>query len=174
MDDSNIYYYIVLGVIYLISRALKKKKPEQTPTESSSDEWKTEDSSQPSTQPSFEDLFKQITGQDYENQKEKEMPKPKPVTDRRILEEPPTFEIPEIEIPKSVVEREPVVQKEKEPELSQEREPIVRKKHVYERSENFAIEEEQPDVGDEVLAMLHDEDEVRKAIVFKEIFDRKY
>lgn len=175
MDDSNIYYYVVLGVIYLISRALKKKKPKPTPAESSYDDTESAESI-PSRQPSFEELFKQITGAEYVNQKELESaPSAKKESVREWEEDARKNDwaeyekpaVPVIEKPKPVIASTPVYE-------SYETKPIERKDIQYVRSESFEFQEDESDLREEVLEIFEDEDELRRAFVFKEIFDKKY
>ena len=60
MDDSNIWYYLVLGIIYFVSKAFKKKSKKGVPPQQS------DPGSQPEPSPtdfSFEDILKELTGQ---------------------------------------------------------------------------------------------------------------
>ncbi|PIB34817.1 hypothetical protein BFP72_05060 [Reichenbachiella sp. 5M10] len=162
MDDSNILYYIVLAVIYVLSRVLKKKKPESAKGESS-EEGGGDVSNRPVNQPSFEDLFKQITGESLEEKKHRVDEPIEPVGYSDDIEE--------------VYDPEPA----EEPVLSdyvykedQQTKRSVGSVDRYARNSNFAIEAEDNEEGDKIRALLQDEDGVRQAMILKEVLDRKY
>ena len=59
MDDFKIWLYLIIGAIYIISRALKKKEPEKMPPKSPLE---TEDTqSRRKTPSSFEELLREIS-----------------------------------------------------------------------------------------------------------------
>ena len=61
MEDSNLWYYLALGIIYFISKAFGKKKPKKGVPQQQADP-----GSQPEPSPiefSFEDILKELTGQ---------------------------------------------------------------------------------------------------------------
>ncbi|UXP31288.1 hypothetical protein N6H18_13105 [Reichenbachiella agarivorans] len=188
MDDSNILYYIVLGAIYLLSRFLKKKKPEDVAQESTEDTQQPTPSSRPKDQPSFEDLFKQITGESYVPVKERS------AQERNVIER-------QVEARQAVVEAErhvkeqtvlsEVVKPVSKPRTFQDRAVAQPQKHfakpktfeertdrdkpiVFARSEKFAIQQEDDEFREDLLDMLAEEDGAKKAFVLGEIFDRKY
>lgn len=155
MDDSNILYYLALGAIYLISYLLKKKKKKNQdtiPNESPEPVFQTT-GKKPS---SFEDLFKELTGDDFSNKNNQ----------RGAVLEERTIQ-PEI-IPTRTNHEATLV--DVVPPKA-----IERDKPVFVRDEKFKVKQEEV-VEDslEVHSLFQDEDSVRKAIILKEILDRKY
>ena len=62
MDDSNIWYYLVLGLIYFVSKAFgKKKKKASQPNQSPRPLPSEPEQAQPEM--SFDELLREITGQ---------------------------------------------------------------------------------------------------------------
>lgn len=60
MEDSNIWYYLVLGLIYFLSKAFGKKKKKRGPMPQPGEhETPTE---HPAQEFSFEDILKELTG----------------------------------------------------------------------------------------------------------------
>ncbi|MGL1886864.1 MAG: hypothetical protein OCD76_10140 [Reichenbachiella sp.] len=160
MDDSNIYYYIILGVIYIISRVLKKKKKENAQTEVV--EGVEEIPTTPRNPNTFEDLFKELTGEDFAT---------KPESPKETIPVATTHE--EIQ---QVINPAPLQPQYHEDDLIDivPHKQLERKKPTYERLDTFKIEEEEYSLAAEIAESLQNEDEIKKAIIYKEIFDRKY
>lgn len=163
MDDSNIYYYLVFGAIYVISRFLKKKKPEAEPVEfeeSSDDPVQSKPKSRPS---SIEDILKELTKEMAPTAYEKPIPEEviKPVEVKQP--EMPDYQEVNIEAvgPDEKIDIVPHKQ-------------IERKKPLYKRALTFEVKEEENEVASGIRDFLNQEDGPQKAIIMKEIFDRKY
>ena len=171
MEDSNILYYLVLGAIYIISRVLKKKKPQEQPAEPE-EQMSTPVPKTTSKRPSsVEDLLKELT---------KEF----------VPEEPKRPVQPQESKPSVFQERKPEpVRQVKQPDYQNENieavgpdemidivphKQIEREKPEYKRSEKFALDQEENDTISGIYDLLEEEDGPRKAVVMKEIFDRKY
>ena len=163
MDDS-LLYYLVLGAIYVLSKIFGKKKNQDIPMEV--DEY--EEFSQPKPKrnpaPTFEDILKELTG-----------------------EETPVFSKEEKEQPlkpaaKPVLATELVDYQKKNIEALDENDlidivphkPIERKKPEFQRAAHFEVADEDEDLGTDIQELLADYDGLRKAIVLKEVLDRKY
>lgn len=162
MDDNTFIYYLILGAIYLISRALKKKKPatkttpRPRPTQTIQPQAQQQVRPNPKPQPkrptSFEEILKELT--------------------RELSDEPQQHEI-QVEEPKPI-EIKPV-----EEELTREQ-LYVKKRHAEaERERQIALakaEEEMKEVHEphEVLELLREEGGAANAIIFSEILNRKY
>ncbi len=168
MDDSNILYYLVLAGIYIISRVLKKKKPEE--------ETVVHEETTPHAKPvtpkkrpaSVEDILKELT---------QELTPPE---DRKpVYEAPkPIREIKPVEIKREVLpdyQRENIeaIRPDEKIDIVPHKQ-IERKKPVYERTQKFSLEEEENEIVTGIRDLLEEENGPQKAIIMKEIFDRKY
>jgi len=175
MDDFQVVLYIVFGVIYVLSRILKKRKQSQSPNRPmpSSDELEPE-----VEKPiSFEDLLQEITGSKSSQSEQAPSPTvtptPSPTHNTRQLHYTPK--------PLTAIEKE----NEKMRTQGKELKPLVEAKPIhetihhhdhskhegFERLGAFEIEEE---VESEFMTFLHEEDGPKKAFVLSEIFNRKY
>ncbi|MEQ8711521.1 MAG: hypothetical protein RIC80_00800 [Cyclobacteriaceae bacterium] len=181
MDDFQTILYIVVGIIYFLSRALKKKKPPVKPSRPGQD---TEDDTPQTTASkplTFEELLREFTEgkQPEEEEQRSPIPPPTPEPARRSTS-PMTYR-----------------QEEDDDEIL---EPAKRRfsdedsKRIYEASirsvEKMKEEEfedtqyhfkqyedhrdEETTLGAEVADMLRDADGARKAIILSEILTRKY
>ncbi len=180
MDDNggNIAYYIVLGIIYLLSRVFGKKKKKPVSTETVARPQPRQQGPQPTTvepptaakeepQLSFEDILRELTGANQ--------PKPVTVPDPEPVAPPETFTAPgsyqvdemdkiagELEVPEPIAAK-PMI------EVERDREKYRKLKLV--RDDDYRIEEEE---GLDFLDVLNQEDGPAKAVVMAEIFNRKY
>ena len=80
MDNFQFWLYVIIGVIYLLSRARKKKADQSPGPIDANEERRVETSQQQSQKPkqlSFEDLLKEIT----ESKQQQQLPKQEPVVD---------------------------------------------------------------------------------------------
>lgn len=171
MDSFEVLIYIIFGVIYLLSRALKKKK-KTIPKQSQREEGEVETQEQPVT---FEDLLKELTGV----QTAKPKPQPQPKRQERFDRSDPN----EYEDYRS---RRPVVDDSKSKEVFEQ---ATRKakgiKSIDElvdledgieasgRFTEFKIEQKYTK-GDEIREMFKNKQEAQKAIILAEILNRKY
>lgn len=166
MDDS-ILYYLVLGAIYVLSKLFGKKKNQDIPAEV--DEYEEVDVPKPRKKPTptFEDLLKELTGEET------------PVFTKQEKEEPlkPT---PEPVLATDIIDyQEENIEALDEDDLIDivPHKPLERKKPEFRRDIHFAMtsdEEDEEDIGGDIEEMLSDYDGVRKAMVLKEVLDRKY
>jgi len=170
-DNGNIAYYIVLGIIYLLSRFFGKKKKKKQPVNRPLEEQDIEaptatKEAEPSL--SFEDILRELSGDT----------KPKPEPETIPYSAPDVVSLPDSEIkpapayqfdetavdkvPKSIG-YEPLP----EPNLISKK----KKKNVYGRMGAFIIKEE---VTVDYLEDFYTENGAAKAFVLSEIFNRKY
>ncbi len=172
MDDSNILYYLALAAIYIISRVLKKKKPED---QSAAPE-QTEAPSQPrrpeKRPASIEDLLKELTQEIKPDEPKGPDPEPqiRPVVTQERKPAPEPVRPKVIDYQKENIE---AVGPGEEIDIVPHK-LIHRDKPEYKRSEKFALADDDNETVAGIYKLLEDEDGPRKAIIMKEIFDRKY
>lgn len=175
MDDSNILYYLALAGIYIISRAFKKKKPQNQPAEDDAPKdlrpQQTAHSAPTKRPTSVEDILKELT-KEFD---EKPQPAPQKAASQEIkpvYDEPAYEPTPEVQVDyqkKNIEEIGP----DEEIDIVPHKQ-LVREKPSYERADKFKIVEDQDDAIDEVYELLDEEDGPKKAMILKEIFERKY
>ncbi len=178
--EFKVIFYIIIGIIYLVTKVLKKKKPEQgnwpkvdwedTPGKATDSSTALPKTRVPSKPASFEDLLREISNE-FAEKKE-----PKPTT---IVEEKPESFIEEIKHPHNGGEAF-------EHELTHEEKYVLRREHetlehaqqkppvptnAKDRLENYEEELVEPP---EVLSLLQEEGGVANAIILSEILNRKY
>lgn len=180
-DNGNIIYYIILGVIYLLSRVFgkKKKKPGVEPPQERKIAPPTAESEEPAPL-SFKDILRGLS--------DTKQPKPEPDPTPEPAPEPePTpvsaFTPPP---PKPVLEaaREQAYSVDEIDEIAVDYEvpksigsefkharTIKRKELTFKRNEHFVIEEKQ---SIDFLETLAQHNGAAKAFVMSEIFERKY
>lgn len=176
MDDSNILYYLVLGAIYIISRAFRKKKPINRPAQKDESinrpepRFETKDSEvmpKAGKRPtSVEDILKELTKEFEPERQQPEFIEPEVIKPVQPVHEPdqqPNYQETQAELIDENDEIDTVSQKERQ-----------RDRPEYERAETFKITHEENDAVAEVYSLLESEHGARKAIILKEIFDRKY
>jgi len=164
--DFKIILYIIFFVIYILAKTLKKSKPKQSPKGPRTKTDEETHEAEPTI--TFEDIFKGLT-----NDKKKE--KPEPVEVINEVEEfesnyPSDDEIQE-------VYKESLRQAEKSKTLEQIVYDNAKKKRAaIEEHEEFTSKdvEERITLASELGELLKNPEDARKAIVLKEILDRKY
>jgi len=165
MDDIGTLFYIILFVLYFISRAFKKKKKAAKPMQQEEEvrERKSETGKKPT---SFEELLRELSGDKGE---EEEDDAPREQTAPREAERE-TFSSEREEDVRSTFERS-VQAAKKASTIAERKIPTVETG----RFKLFALEDEgESPPASEYLRMLQDPQDVKKAIVLKEILDRKY
>ncbi len=178
MDDIQVWIYILFGIIYFITRALRKKPEEQGPQpDVESGE------SMPRRQPkSFEDLLREFTeaGQQREVEVEEE-PEPAPVLQpQRAQESRPTRREE-----RQQLEGEGRTRHFADDESRRVYEESIRQAEgsdiSYERDEHFKIASKVDrgaskgsEVASEIKEMLSNPSSARKAIILSEILNRRY
>lgn len=170
MEDSNLWYYLVLGIIYLLSKAFGKKKPKPgVPKQQGADE----DSAPPPQnvpEMTFEDVLRQLTG-------EKRQPVPPPPVMQAEISEPkmqnthvapsPAYSKDAMDsIASSPLTPTSVIDGGYDDEFRRER-----MKQDFTRNINYAIEEQEPVDYTEILT---EDNGPAKAFVAQEIFARKF
>ncbi len=162
--DYKIILYIIFFVIYIYAKTLKKPKPKHTPPKPGPNIDAEAHEAEPTI--TFEDIFRGLT---VDKKKEKPV---KVINEVEELESsyPSDDEIQE-------VYKESLIQAEK----SKTQEQIVRdnakkKRTAALKSEKFSAYEvkEITSLASELGEMLKNPEDARKAIVLKEILDRKY
>ena len=164
MEDSNILYYVILGAIYFLSKIFgKKKKPipmenmEEVPVPDQS-------TSTQSDAPTFEDVFKELTGQAPELTPEER------TTPLQPKEVEPVLATELVDLQRRNVE---AIEPDELIDIVPHQQ-IERAKPKFERSEKFKIKEEDHELQDGLMELLADQDGLKKAVVLREILDRKY
>lgn len=166
MDDYKVLLYIIFGVIYLISRVMKSRKKQQA--QQSQQEHSEDSSEAPKKEISFEDLLKEFT---QGGQQEKTVPQ----YEEPIEEEPTRYEEPVVEETTWVGSDEEATSVYERSIRDAETVDMMEQGHDH-HLQRFAVYEE--DEKDTFLADLSDElqeeDGLKKAIIYKEILDRKH
>lgn len=164
MDDSLIYY-LVIGAIYLLSKLFGKKKKQGVPTEEN--DYEVLETPQPPKKaaPSFEDILKELTGEAVPEITEKEKSKP-----LEHAKPEPVLATDLIDYQKKNVE---AVEPDELIDIVSHK-PIERKRPEFQRDAHFEVEEEKSEMADGIAEMLSDYDGIRRAMVIKEVLDRKY
>lgn len=177
MDDFQTILYIVVGIIYFLSRALKKKKPPVKPSRSGED---FDDEAQESTPPkplTFEELLREFTEGKEAEEERPARPAPVPVK-RSSSQMTARAEEDDDEI------LEPAKRRFADDESRKIYEASVRTaenlktdvstqpEYGFKRYEDHR--DEVPSLGAEVAEMLQDADGARKAVILSEILNRKY
>lgn len=167
-DNGNIWYYLVLGVIYILSRVFgKKKKPQPKSQPKSSPQREiTPPTAEKAEAPamSFEDILKELSG----------VPQPKPIPVAEPEPEPiiqPAYSIDDIdqiavdyEVPDAIGEN-PYYQEPPKSVAS------TRAQDKFKRTEHYTIDRR--DAVD-YTSIFNEDGGPAKAFVLSEIFERKY
>lgn len=166
--DVELILYIIFIVIAILSRVLKARKENNSPT-TTSDQGESMDAPPKKTEKTltFEELLREFTGEDTSHRQEQ---KPQPQYTREeegysYEEEYADDEIRET-YSRSVNEAKKLKTID---ELVSLDEPLERMEHF----KQYETEEENT-VASEVLEMLQEEEGARKAIILSEIINRKY
>ena len=158
MKDNTFIYYLILGAIYLISRALKKKNPKTVPKPRQTSMPQQQMQEKPVKRPtSFEDILKELT----QELNPEEQRKPKVI---EVEEEPKQFEV------KQEAEKE---------ELTREQKYVKKRHEQMELERKLALAKEEAEMKDKhephaVLELLTEEGGAANAIILSEILNRKY
>lgn len=161
MDFEN-YFYVILAIIYFLSRVLKGKK--QAPEDESYDQPETT-GKKPVT---FEDLLKEFT-------EEKSVePEPEVVVEEPVREvqdrRPKSYRSPySDEESKSIFEKSI-----KEAEMLSKEEKPAENKLTFKEFKPYQEEEEVEGFATEIREMLQSGDGGKKAIILAEILNRRY
>jgi hypothetical protein len=165
MDDIKVLLYIVFGVIYVISRAMKNRKKQQK----QQDTEQGESNQGPEKELSFEDLLKEFT---QEKTAEPTVSYDEPKYEPEVFEKPTNEEVAwagSDDEATSVYE-----QSIKEAENLQD-EDMMDKGHNHHLQRFDVFEEEEEDTFlTDLAAELQEEDGLKKAVIYKEILDRKH
>lgn len=177
MDDFQTILYIVVGIIYFLSRALKKKKPPVQPSRPAQEMEGDAPQSSPPKPLSFEDLLREFTEGKQPEEEPAYAPEPIPVERSKS---PMTYrnEEDDDEI------FEPAQRRFSDEDSKRIYEASVRSVETM-KEEQFADtqyhfkqyedhRDEETTLGAEVAEMLKDADGARKAVILSEILTRKY
>ena len=169
MDDSNIWYYLVLGLIYFISKAFgkKKKKPGIPPAQSTNQPSPQQEAPIPDL--SFDELLQELTGQ--KSKKPKPAPEPIQVEEvREVSFEPsvPTYSTDEMD----AIAAKPFGYDSSKPSLKSKQKVYSHQLSTsFERDQKYKIEEYDPFDFTEILEK---DNGPAQAFVLQEIFARKF
>lgn len=167
MDDLKIWMYVIVGGIYLVTRMMKNRNK---PSEGGST---PQDSYGPSKQPkSFEELLREFTedrkaGQVTEQPQEakKHVPAPE-VHQEEYFEEGRTRSFSDEESRK--IYEDSIKSAEKTDDLIKSREAFQS------RMKREIQQQDTPKASSDILDMLRNPEDARKAVVLAEILNRKY
>ena len=172
MEDSKIWWYLILGAIYMISKFLKKKKPENQPDQNQEEveEYQQEEDTPTQNKPSsIEEILRELS-QGAESRKEPE-PKADPIPER-IPEPIETYSREARPLP-SQMENIEAIKPFEEIDIVPHTE-LVRDKPEYGRSESFKIKEEVNEIADDIHNTFQDAEGAKKAFLYGEVFNRRY
>lgn len=158
-------YYVVLGAIYLLSKLFGKKKKQDTPA--GMEEYEVLDTPVPPKKvaPTFEDILKDLTGENTPVFTAEEKSKP-----LEPAEQKPVFATDLVDYQKQNIER---VERDELIDIVPHK-PLERKRPEFQRDEHFVVQEENSEMANGIAEMLDDYDGLRRAMVLKEVLDRKY
>ena len=171
MDFEDIWYYLVLGAIYLVSQFLKKKKPQNRPAPPKPVQQPMSAQPQQSANPtsqakpkktmSFEDILKEFE-KNLSGEPEEQFEKPKPV-EQHIFSKPEPAVVKEPTHESRYKSYENVDYKAEQSKDNVEDE--------FSRNEKYKIsaQKEHP-----YIQMLRDPNGAKNAIVLSEIINKKY
>lgn len=167
MDDNlQIIIYIIFFAIYLLSRALRNKN-KQAPRPRPTQENRGEEESAGEQPMTFEDILRELTTGEKSRGRQGAKPKPKPV--KREYEfrgdYPDDDEIQEV-YEESVKKAQNLKTLNERIEL---KEPALKFKE-YDDTKKEAVNP----FAEEIRNMLRNPDDAKKAIILKEILDRKF
>lgn len=170
MDDSNIWYYLVLGLIYFVSKAFGKKKKKASPPNQAPRPLPSEPE-QALPEMSFDELLREITGQ-----KSKKLP---PMQQPVVVEEE-IVEVQETRFEPSFPahasdEMDAIAAKPFGHDGPKPLIPVTPRSQLslntFERDTKYKIEEYEPF---DFTQLLHQENGPAQAFVLQEIFARKF
>lgn len=169
MDNIQFWLYLAFGLIYFITRQMKKKK-----ANNDADQEQAPIPQKPYKKPvTFEDLLKEFTQEQVDDEEDEIVEQRKPITVAAPKKEVTPIEEDHLHRRFADEESKKVYQnsiKQAEgADLKFERD--MNFKSSIERSEQHA---ETSEFGAEIIESLRDADEAKKAIILSEIFNRKY
>jgi len=174
MDDIQTLLYLIIAVIYVLARVLRKRKPRVPPQDQADTDLPPVVKQKPKQKPvSFEDILKELTG---ESKKE---PRPKqeepPIEMEKVKEPQTTKHFLDEDIEESYQEAVKKAEKVKPRKIETVPEGISKSPLKSVHFVAYEVEEvkENP-LAKEIVKMLKDPEDVKKAIVLREILDRKY
>ena len=154
MDDIQLLLYIAFGVIYVLSRAFRKKKEIQEDTA------RSEQETPRPVAPSFEDLLREFAQGNTSTTPYNQPSEAKTVEEIELENDLPTDE-----------EIDQIYQESiKQAEVGKEKPEYVSK---FQRFDEFEDEEDESMAGT-IMKDFEDFDGLKKAVIYKEILDRKY
>lgn len=172
MEDSNIWYYLVLGLIYFISKAFGKKKQKKRPgipVPSDSGNQPTEDNQLPDL--SFEDILKELTGQKRPVAKPVPAPMPEPQIVQPVVQPAASIHTPSYSSDEMDSIASAPLQSTYSEGFAEAEEKHRRASDTFKRNTKYAIKEIE---GVDYAEILQEQNGAAKAFVMHEIFNRKY
>jgi hypothetical protein len=176
MDSFQFWLYVIIGVIYLVSRA-RKKKADQSPGPVDANEQKpfssTRQEGNKPKQLSFEDLLKEIT-----ESKQQRQPMEEPVVDydENLEEEEKDLEDVEYDYRKQNKTYEVYEEAKKQAFYRPSLEETMKLQDTVVNFDKFKEFEKRAEtnLAAEYLKEFHDPDGLKKAVVMSEILKRKF
>ena len=177
MDDLQIIIYIVFIVLYLLSRALRKKKPvvgDDSHTQETPGSLSTSSESKPRKRPTtFEELLRELEGHPQETEEIKEEPQVHAEQEKEpVVEETAMIE--------ESLHASPTVNPQwekymKEGGLQSLDETVDLDAQLRKRFDTYKISrKDNIHTASRYRELLRSRDSVKDAIILKEILDRKY
>jgi len=160
MDDYKVLMYIIFGVIWMISRVMKSRKKQQAEREQSDEPYEA-----PTKEVSFEDLLKEFTQGGNQPEPVVQYEEPTTYDEELEVEQTPTWAGSD-EDATSVYERS--IREAETVDMAD-----LGHDHHLKRFAAFEEEEEDTFLAD-LSAELQEEDGLKKAVIYKEILDRKH
>ncbi len=181
MDDFQTILYIVVGLLYFLSRGLKKKKPPVKPNRPSGDVAEEQGQGSAPRPLTFEELLREFTEGKQDKEEDEHTPPPakeiepsrrstSPLTSRREedddeIRQPARRRFADEDSRRIYQESIKSAENLKSDHSSQP-------EYGFKRYEDHSDEE--TTVGAEIADILKEEDGARKAIILSEILNRKY
>ena len=168
MEDSNIWYYLVLGLIYFLSKAFGKKKAKRGSVPQTGEHETTHE--QPAQEFSFEEILKELTG----GKPASKTPPPPPLSTAPPVayagttapDDLPAYSSDEMDSIASTP-----FQSTYSKGLQYSQRGVRRKKDTFERAKKYALEEVE---AVNYFDVLNEENGPARAFVMHEIFSKKY
>ena len=168
MDDFNLWWYLIAAVIYFLTRGRKKKQPNKAPRPG------TENTPPVESRPkSFEELLREITEGPQEAEEEQVKEEPQVIPSNREPQKPRTIQQEQNrrafadDESKRVYEESIKMAEGADLEFAPE-EPFRTGRLFKDKNE-----EEEKSFAQELMDGF-DADEAKKAVIYSEIFNRKY
>lgn len=178
MDNIQFWLYLVFGAIYLLTRFLKKKDPENEPNRPGQNPNQPQ---RPQRKPvTFEELLKEFTEGRQEEEEPERVPERRPMEETQVKERKRQEE----SRPKEIIE-EGRTRRFADDESRRIYEESIRKAEdtaiEFRRDDDFRSrmarrneEEAENNLAEEIKEMLQDKNQAQKAVVLSEILNRKY